>query len=225
MPFKQTLLSFSGLSAAAKRSQARQTRPKPTRTPSASTQSNESDTIIVQRDDVVPLLPTPDESATDVSSQVSQSMDLKEVSQGRAKQVPRSKKARQSQDCLLEVDNTANDKGRSVSGETLVTSTSQSSLLQSGITALDLPWSMSSIFHEGKEVDVEAGKENEMSTETLITVTDEEETARLEKAAALKARKEEISRTTRSESQSCRRQSYPEVFTRFYAEQSWRISI
>ena len=194
MPFKQTLLSFSGLSAAAKRSQSRQTRPKPTRTPSASSQSIQSDTIVVQRDNLVDSLPTPDESATDVSSQVSQSMDLKEVSQGRAKQVPRSKKARQSEDCLLEITNIADDKGRSVSGETLVTSTSQSSLLRSGITALDLPWSMSSIFHDGKEDDIEAGKENQMSTETLLPITDEEENERLEKAAARKARMEENSR-------------------------------
>ena len=191
MPLKQTLLGFKALAVASLSSSSHRKRTQLKRTPSASTQSISSDTIVVAPFLPKAPLPTPDESATDISSQDGQLFSLKEVKQGRGKHVSRAAKARQSQDLLLEsTEQHHGPNGRSVSGETLVTSTSQSSLLQSGITALDLPWNMSSVFHEGKgEMITQNAKE--MSTESLATMNDEEEQAKIEKSAARKAKMEE----------------------------------
>lgn len=188
MPLRQTLLAFKAFSAPSDSATSKQ-RPELVRTPSTSSESNQSDTIVVERSEPQLPLPTPEESATDVSSQSSGTLSLKNVSHGRATRVGRLLKSRQSQEGLLE--GTGSDKGRSVSGETLVTSSSQSSLVQSGIAALNLPWSMSSVFHDGSKADLLAQIEKRMSTDTLLTMNGEEEQARLEKVAARKAKMEE----------------------------------
>ena len=193
MPLKQTLLGFKAFAASSLSAASQNKRVKLKRTPSASTEStSSSDTIVVAPPQPKACLPSPDESVTDASSQDGQIVSLKEVKRGRGKQVPRSNRARQSQDLLLEsAQQHDGAKGRTISGETLVTSTSSSSLLQSGITALDLPWSMSSVFHDGGKGDIITQKTKEMSTETLLTMNDEEEQDRLEKAAARKTKMEE----------------------------------
>jgi histone-lysine N-methyltransferase ASH1L len=91
---------------------------------------------------------------------------------------------------------------RSVSGETLVPSASTSSLLKSGITALNLPWSMSSIFGNGSKGDLVAEIQKSVSMESLETVqpemeeeepeeTEAERLEREQKAAAKRAKAEE----------------------------------
>ena len=92
-----------------------------------------------------------------------------------------------SRDCLLE--STDGNKTRSVSGETLVTSMSQSSLLQEGIAALNLPWNMSSIFKSSSQAQLVMQEEKTMSMESVQLAASEEE--RAAKAAAKKAKMEE----------------------------------
>lgn len=169
----------------------------------ASTDSDE-DTITVETSAPRDSLPTPSDTATETSSESSQIMEVKDVPQGKPKRVNRqSTRSRKSIDGVLTESESAQKlESRSVSGETLVTSTSTSSLLQTGITALNLPWSMSSIFGNGGKGDVVAAGQKSLSMESLETMrpeTEEEEPEetdadrlhREEKAAAKRAKAEE----------------------------------
>src|SRR5204863_3721337 len=95
-----------------------------------------------------------------------------------------------SQDCLLEGANGNNT--RSVSGKTLVTSTSQSSLLQDGIAALNIPWNMANVFRgdSGAQPFLEEYQKISMESMQLSTC----EADRAAKAAAKKAKMEENAR-------------------------------
>lgn len=176
------------------------TRPKISRMASSSTDS-EGDTITVDTSAKKAPLPTP--SDTDNSSESSQLIEVKKVPQGKPKRVNRqSTRSRKSIDGVLaEAESVEKPESRSVSGETLVTSTSTSSLLQNGITALNLPWSMSSIFGNSSKGNLVVDEKKTMSVDSLETVqpesepedeeTEEEAREREEKAASKRAKMEE----------------------------------
>ena len=181
------------------------TRPKTVRMATTSTDS-EGDTIIV--DTAAPKAPLPTPSETDNSSESSQVIEIKRIPQRKPKRVNRQPtRSRKSIDGVLAgAESAEKPESRSVSGETLVTNTSTSSLIQNGITALNLPWSMSSIFGNGSKGDLVAREKKTMSVDSLETVqtesedeeselepeeTEEEAREREEKAAAKKAKIEE----------------------------------
>jgi [histone H3]-lysine4 N-trimethyltransferase ASH1L len=149
-------------------------RPNAVRMASASTDS-EGDTITVDTTAPRASLPTPSE--TDNSSESGQVIEVKKVPKGRPKRVNRqSTRSRKSIDGVLtEAESAKEPESRSVSGETLVTSTSTSRLLQNGITALSLPWSISSIFGNGSKGDLVAHEKQTMSVDSLETVQPESE--------------------------------------------------
>jgi histone-lysine N-methyltransferase ASH1L len=178
-------------------------RPKIVRMATTSTDSN-GDTITVEPAAPRRSLPTPSDTATETSSESSQIIEVKTVPQSKPKRVNRqSTRSRKSIDGVLaEAHCAEKPEIRNISGETLVTSTSTSSLLQNGITALNLPWSMGSIFGNGSKADLVAETQISMSMESLETMgpemedeeKEETEAERLErerKAAAKRAKAEE----------------------------------
>lgn len=197
MPLRQSILSFAGFNSAqpSKPSRSSKSRPTPSRTATSSTDLD--DTIVVESPDRAAQLPTPSESATDVSSQGTDMLSIKEVPKGRAKRVSRRLTKNQSEDCVLESTEEEQSKERTVSGETLVNNamTSQTSLMKTDIAALNLPWSMSEVFDIGSKAElIKRGlAEVSASTDTLDTLTanDETEEERREKTAAKKAKMEE----------------------------------
>ncbi len=144
-----------------------------------------------------PQLPTPSESATDVSSQDSDKLSIKVAPKGRAKRVSRRYTKGESEDCLLEFLEKGQVKDRTVSGETLVNNAnfSPSSLTDKRITVRNLPWPTSEVFDNGSKA--ELIKQNDAqpsaSTDTLymLTANDEAEQERREKVAVKKAKIEE----------------------------------
>ena len=148
----------------------------------------DSDTIVVGGPPPVNPLPTPSDTTADSLSECGRILNLKNVPQGHGKRVTKfGEKFGHSQDCLLERMDGNN--ARSVSGETLVTSTSQSSLLQEGIAVLNIPWNMSSIFKSGSRTQLVIQETKTMSVESLqLSANDGERAA---KVAAKKARMEE----------------------------------
>jgi [histone H3]-lysine4 N-trimethyltransferase ASH1L len=193
MPLRQTELSF-GMKSDRKSSQKMSSMPSPRVGPSrSSTASSETlpgdedpDTIIVDDARYRPQLPTPAESTTDVFSESSHDIYIQKVPQGKARRVNnKSDPKQQSRDCLVE--STLSEKGRSVSGETLVTNTSQSSLIQNGIAALDLPWSVTSLVPHAGAIKAEASSQD---SEPCASDA-EEDRLRTEKAAAKRAKMEE----------------------------------
>jgi [histone H3]-lysine4 N-trimethyltransferase ASH1L len=146
----------------------------------------DSDTIVVDGADYRPQLPTPAESTLDVSSVSSHEVRTKQVSQNKPKRV-KHKVTPQSYSRDYTVETMNKEKGRSVSGETLVTNTSQSSLLRTGIAALDLPWSVTSLVQHG-----DPGAEFGLRQSSERPASErEEDHLRAEKAAAKKAKMEE----------------------------------
>ena len=106
-----------------------------------------SDTIGGEKEDL--QLPTPMASSVDAASESNHDNPLKQdTSMGNKQRTRRSSKY----DACKDVET---EKNRSFSGETIVASESQSSILQNGITALNLPWSVTSLHPDGD------GKENE----------------------------------------------------------------
>jgi [histone H3]-lysine4 N-trimethyltransferase ASH1L len=208
MPLRQSLLSFGSTPSASSLTALPAmpgTRPKTVRMATTSTDS-EGDTIIV--DTAAPKAPLPTPSETDNSSESSQVIEIKRIPQRKPKRVNRQPtRSRKSIDGVLAgAESAEKPESRSVSGETLVTNTSTSSLIQNGITALNLPWSMSSIFGNGSKGDLVAREKKTMSVDSLETVqtesedeeselepeeTEEEAREREEKAAAKKAKIEE----------------------------------
>jgi [histone H3]-lysine4 N-trimethyltransferase ASH1L len=196
MPLRQTLLSFAG-STGLLGSRNKQPRPTPSRTATTST-IDDADTIIVATPDDTKQLPTPSESAEDVSSQGTDIVSLQKVPKGRAKRVSRRVTKNQSQDALLDTTEERSGPTRAVSGETLVNhvSMSQTSLMKEGIAALNLPWSMSQVFDTGSKAELLRSKATEQnaSTDTVDTLTPEEveaEKERAEKAAAKRVKMDE----------------------------------
>ena len=177
MHFRQSLLKF-GAPKAATTSTApmsiSQKRPLPARADS-SVPSEMGDTIVVAAPEDPPLqLPTPSESTTDVSSQGTDYMSMKEVPKGRGKRVNKRLTKSRSENCLLDSTEDDMEQNRTVSGETLVNSAamSQTSLMQQGISALNLPWSMSEVFNTGSKAELIKGKDADadVSMDTIDTV-------------------------------------------------------
>jgi hypothetical protein len=160
-------------------------RPKTVRMATALSDSD-GDTITVETAPPRKSLPTPSDTATETSSESSQTIEVKTVPQSKPKRVNRqSTRSRKSIDGILaEAESADKPESRSVSGETLVTSTSTSSLLQTGITALNLPWSMSSIFGNGSKGELVLGERKAMSMESLETVRPEAEEEESEETEA-----------------------------------------
>lgn len=165
---------------------------------------SDGDTITVEPAAARGSLPTPSDTATETSSDSSQIIEVKTVPQSKPKRVNRqSTRSRKSIDGVLaEVQLAEQPESRSVSGETLVPGAGTSSLLQSGITALNLPWSISSIFGNGSKGELVAEAQKSVSMESLKAVrpqiedqepeeTDEERLEREQKAAAKRAKAEE----------------------------------
>lgn len=148
----------------------------------------DGDTIVVGGPSPCNPLPTPSDTTIDSLSECGRILSLQGVSQGYGKRVSKfSEEIRRSQDCLL--DGTNGNNMRSVSGETLVTSTSQSSLLQDGIAALNIPWNMSNVFRSGSEAQLVMQENQKISMECMQLSADEED--RIARAAAKKAKMEE----------------------------------
>ena len=151
MPLTQTKLDFGARTTA-----RRSNRPSSVGSaqPNVSRSSlSSSETVAVDADSVSMAvdkiksqsqLPTPAESTVDPLSETFFESDASKTAPGK------SRLLRHKSSSSLKQPGQAADgpiKGRSVSGETLVTNTSQTSLLRKGIAALDLPWSVSSLAH------------------------------------------------------------------------------
>jgi [histone H3]-lysine4 N-trimethyltransferase ASH1L len=165
-------------------------RQEPSRSSSASSETlpgdDDPDTIVVGGMEPRTQLPTPDESTMDAFSQSSHDIPIKRISPRKPRRVEQETNPKQqSQDCIVET--IPNEKERNVSGETLVTNTSQSSLLRNGIAALDLPWSVTSLVQHGSTA---AENPSRQRNESLASASEEDQ-LRAEKAAAKRAKIEE----------------------------------
>ncbi|KAL9615989.1 MAG: hypothetical protein Q9160_009088 [Pyrenula sp. 1 TL-2023] len=159
MPLRQTTLHFTLPSAPLTSSNQA---PVLSRASTASSDTlpgfqHDADTIVVARPGATQQLPTPSESSAEVALERS----LLEVHKS-----PRHRGAldepdfqghhkQQTKDEDLIDEACGKNTSRTVSGETLVPNAhpSQSSLLRDGISALDIPWSVSSSLREGSQKD------------------------------------------------------------------------
>ena len=164
--------------------------PEPSRCSTASSETlagdEDSDTIVVDHTGHRSQLPTSAESATDAFSESSHDIYIEQVPRSNPRCVSQKSDAEhQSRDYIVET--VLGGKERSVSGETLVTNTSQSSLLRNGIAALDLPWSVTSLVQQ-RDTGVEKapGQNSE-----IYALDDEEDQLRAQKTSAKKAKMEE----------------------------------
>ena len=145
----------------------------------------DGDHVAFSRPQPAPQLPTPADSAIDGLSDAGKVLNLKKVPKGKGTRVTTGDiDMQKSQDCLPE----SNNASRSVSGATLVTSTSQSSLLKNGIAALNMNWRVS----EG-DLAYKAEQPCEAAAQSLDEVME-----KAEKAAAKKAKTEENARIRES---------------------------
>ncbi|KAK5093692.1 hypothetical protein LTR70_005691 [Exophiala xenobiotica] len=181
MPLRQSTLSFGSSPAMAPKRHSMGGAPSKqaaqAQTPPA--EEDDGDTIVVNTTAIetyvrVPL-PTPSDSATDVSSQTSSTHAVKSPPRSRSKRVSTLRKSA-SKDTLKPSPAKAvhADKQRNISGETLVESAtmSQTSLLKDGIDALNMTWNMSDVFDKQPVVE-----ETEVHTDdgSTINVVVEEE--------------------------------------------------
>jgi [histone H3]-lysine4 N-trimethyltransferase ASH1L len=147
----------------------------------------DGDTIVVGGAPANPL-PTPSDTTADSLSECGRILNLKNVPQAHGKRVSKfTEDVEHSRNSLFQGTN--GNSTRSVSGETLVTSTSQSSLLQDGIAALNIPWNMSSIFGNDSQAQLVTQEDKMISMESTQLSAYEED--RAAKAAAKKAKMEE----------------------------------
>lgn len=168
----------------------RSSRSGPSRSSTASSETlpgdEDPDTIIVDDAEHRPQLPTPAESTSDAFSEAGQEALVQQVSHSRPQHVDHKfGQKEQSLDCVVET--TLSEKGRSVSGETLVTNTSPSSLLRNGIIALDLPWSVTSLVEHGTTGVEQISRQISVTQKSNV----DEDRVRVEKAAAKRAKMEE----------------------------------
>jgi histone-lysine N-methyltransferase ASH1L len=113
------------------------------------------------------------------------------TSSGRVKRVAGLKEGRMS-----EGESTPHTKGRTVSGETLVEKAggSQSSLLQQGLAALNLPWRMSSFFKSTEEPVIGQAMESSQSPASIQESETPRSVLMKERADRVKARREKEER-------------------------------
>ncbi|KKY15909.1 putative histone-lysine n-methyltransferase [Phaeomoniella chlamydospora] len=166
MPFTQTTLKFSNpVPSVSSQETKAVTRPGLSRLSTASSETLpfDEDTIVVAGKGVNHQLPTPDDSATDASSQSSETINLKKEYRG---QIIRVGRVGSVTDRKIEMGGAADDLQsglRNVSGKTLVPSGSESSLLRTGIDALDMDWALS-------RTDLILQDENNESMDSLDTI-------------------------------------------------------
>ena len=197
MPLRQTMLRFGALDTSADSLST----PKPpsllelSRSSTASSETvpraSDNDTIVVKAPPRVSQLPTPSESSYDALSERGQVLGVKKGSYAQGARVDRR----------FNVDNNDGTTGsanvvnsRSISGETLVSGGSTSSLLQSGITALNLPWSMSSLFKVDSQEQLCMQEDDSIQVSTPSVSPGAQEAERRAKAAAKRAKMEENER-------------------------------
>jgi [histone H3]-lysine4 N-trimethyltransferase ASH1L len=168
--------------------------PEPSASSNASSETlpvdEDPDTIVVDGAYRCTQLPTPAESAMDAFFESGKDISMQQVSQDKPRRKTQKCESRhQAKDSIT--GSTLSEKGRSVSGETLVTNTSQASLLRNSIAALDMPWSVTSLVQHGN-ADSAADVDDVLrqSSGTQASNGDEDE-LRTEKAAARKAKMEE----------------------------------
>jgi [histone H3]-lysine4 N-trimethyltransferase ASH1L len=163
--------------------------PEPSRSSTASSETlpgeEDPDTIVVDVAHYRTQLPTPAESTMDASFEFSHEVCTQGSLTKHRRVDHKSEPGQQNRDCIIET--TLSEKGRSVSGETLVTSTSQSSLLRNGIAALDLPWSVTSLVQHGSTGVEDTSRQ---TSETRVS-HGEEDNLKAQKAAAKRAKMEE----------------------------------
>ncbi|KAJ9661944.1 hypothetical protein H2198_001696 [Neophaeococcomyces mojaviensis] len=182
MPLRQSTLKFNA--APADMAQKRQSMSavaskQAVQEPTPPIEEPDNDTIVVNTaDESRPVqLPTPSESATDVSSQGSNTPVVKKIKsppKSRSKRVSNAMKSA-SKDALVadpaQGANATADKQRNISGETLVeeAGVSKTTLLKEGINALDLKWNMSNVFNRSPAQE-EAEEEQEADDSSTIEV-------------------------------------------------------
>lgn len=182
----------------------------------------DADTIVVARPGRAQQLPTPSESSADFGSEkLLPGIDSSPNHRGGSHVTNASPSERiKEDDNASGKENTSNTTSRAVSGETLVSNThqpSQSSILRNGISALNLPWSMSSLLTPEGEVDGSFPQQNKFpSLESLdqetVTVSPRkapsEEKARVERAEKIRQNAEKrLAKIQNAESRATRRSS------------------
>ena len=197
MPLTQTRLRFPAVSLLSDPSAVPPMSSQRSQFSRSSTSSSDTlpcvpdpDTIVVGGPSDIRQLPTPSESAADATSQSGELIGLMEVPQGHGRRVtPARGNTQISQNCSLH--NAEDPRSRSVSGSTLVASTSQSSLLQHGIAALNIPWSINSSM-EGSQERLMVPTNDARGLESVEVVDEEAEIQKTARAAAKKAKKAKI---------------------------------
>jgi len=195
MPMRQSTLKFASSPATAHKRHSMAAPPSihAARAPTPPAEEEDSDTIVVNTTTVesharVPL-PTPSDSATDVSSQTSSTHAVKSPPRSRSKRVSTLKK-NASKDTLRPSPATAapTEKQRNISGDTLVESAtmSQTSLLKNSIDALDMTWDMSGIFPKEPVVEVTEVQTDDGSTINVVPEEDAEEKTQQRQAKRVK---------------------------------------
>ena len=189
MPLRQSTLKFASnpVSIAQKRRSANGVPSEEARQePTPPVEEPDNDTIVVNtaEESRHVQLPTPSDSATDVSSQASNTPEVKRIQKSprsRSKRVSGVRKVASKDTLVTSIPHVEdNEKQRNISGDTLVASAnmSQTSLLKDGIDALDLQWNMSNVFSKqptSEEVAADGEREEEQtdSSSTIEVAVDD----------------------------------------------------
>lgn len=189
MPLRQSTLHFGPRPVLERKTPSTDAAAAPT----PPTDDGDDDTIVVDTTHSPQLvsLPTPSESATDVSSESSRTSAVKNPPRSRAKRVATAAKdagkgAQRGAPSPAE----GGEKQRNMSGETLVPAVniSQTSLLNHSIAALDMAWHMGAVGHHPQPEDDDQGPDHTDDDGSTIHVAVEE--IAQQDAAAVEARKE-----------------------------------
>lgn len=175
MPLRQSTLSFGAMAQKLSALPAVTARPAQ-QEPSPEMSESEGDTIVVKvaEPPVGRSLPTPSESATDASSEVSTTPKRKTPVRSRSKRVSSVRKSAPKTGAASPAKDTT-EKQRNISGETLVpeqANMSQTSLLKSSIDALDMSWDVLNSNLKSKVVEVDTRSE---ASSTATVVQDEQD--------------------------------------------------
>lgn len=229
MPLRQSTLSFARSPATAptttKRSLTADTRPKQITPPA---EDVDEDTIVVvlpdeshdQHLDHEPeqadvSLPTPSESATDVSSQSSGTPKTKVQLKTRSRRVSSTKKAPYEERLFparapSRSNLAPNKRLRNISGDTLVAdaSLSHTSLVKNGVDKLDLRWNMSLDFGQAAEEPQRDGSQDKADGEdTISLVAQEEQSASAKQRLKAEARKQKWEQRKKTADRNATRRS------------------
>ena len=191
MSFRQTKLSLQNFFNAPKQGDAAVTESEQQRLAQSSISSTETlavegDTIVVGGGSKSAMLPTPSETASDDSKQLGRVSSIRRAPSWGNQRVPQKAQEHPSQDHV-------ESKSRSVSGQTLVTSDSESSLLRESIAALNIPWSVTSLPDEAQKQTAGVLPKDQLPTPDTEE-DDAEEAERKARADMKKAKMEENAR-------------------------------